>query len=123
MTLYASIELQYRVPTETNLPYELKEGYPTGNLILREDCQKKEVRWRHIKSFLRAESIGEVYRSHSNDEKHRYVCRPSPQNGIHNVFYWPKQDVKMADVFGIEKVWAPIYGGSKQHGDFGSKET
>ena len=60
-----------------NLPYELKEGYPTGNLILREDCQKKEVRWRDIKSFLRAESIGEVYRSYSNGEKDRYVCLSS----------------------------------------------
>ena len=74
-----------------------------------------------IKSFLRAERIGEVYRSYSNDEKHRYVCRPSRKNGIHDVSYRFKQDVKMADVFGIEKVWATIYGGSKQHRDFGSK--
>ena len=75
--------------TETNLPFELKEGYPNGNLILHEDCQKKEVRWRDIKSFLRAERIGEVYRSYSNDERHRYVCRPSRQNEIHNVFIGP----------------------------------
>ena len=76
-----------------------------------------------IKSFLRAESIGEVYRRYNNDEKHRYVCRPFRKNGIYDIFYRPKQDVKMADVFGIEKVWATIYGGSKQHGDFGSKKT
>ena len=29
--------------------------------------------------------------------------------------------VKMADIFGIEKVWAAIYEGSRQYEDFGSK--
>ena len=29
----------------------------------------------------------------------------------------------MADIFGIEKVWAAIYEGSRQHGDFGSKKV
>ena len=79
---------QPSIPTETNWPHELKEDYPTGNLILREDCQKsfkKEVWWMDIKSFLRAESIGEVYRSYNNGEKDRYVCLSS-QNGIHDVF-------------------------------------
>ena len=57
-----------------------------------------------IKSFLRAESIGEVYRSYNNGEKDRYVCRPSRQNGIHDVFDQPKRAVKMTDVSGIEKV-------------------
>ena len=33
------------------------------------------------------------------------------------------QAVKMADVFGIERVWAAIYEGSRQHGDFGSKTS
>ena len=38
---------------------------------------------------------------------------PKENNGIQDVFYRPEQDVKMADVFGIEKVWATIYGGRK----------
>ena len=42
--------------------------------------------------------------------------RPSRQNGIHDGFDRRKQAVKMADVFGIEKVWAAIYEGSRQHG-------
>ena len=112
--------------TETSLPHELKEYYPNGNLILREDNQKsfkKEVRWKDIKSFLRTESIDEVYPSYSNGENDRYVCRPSRQNGVHDGFDRRKQAVKMADVFGIEKVWADIYEGSRQHGFFGSKKV
>ena len=73
-------------------------------------------------SFLKVESIGEVYPSYSNDEKDWYVCRPSRQNGIHDGFDRCKQSVKMANAFCIEKVWAPIYEGSRQHGDFGSKK-
>ena len=49
-------------------------------------------------------SFGKVYRSYSNGEKDRYVCRPSRQNEIHDVFDRPKQAVKMTDVSGIEKV-------------------
>ena len=30
---------------------------------------------------------------------------------------------RMADVYGIEKVWAAIYEGNRQHGDFSSKES
>ena len=62
------------LPTETNLLHELKEDYPNGNMIFREDYQKsfkKEVRWTDIKSFLKAESIDEVYPSYSNREKDR----------------------------------------------------
>ena len=65
-------DMAFFLLTETNLPHDLKEDYPNGNLILREDYQKsfkKEVRWRDIKSFLKTESIGEVYRSYSNGEK------------------------------------------------------
>ena len=51
-------------------------------------------------SFLKAESIGEVYPSYSNGEKDRYVCRPSRQNGAHDSFDRRKQAVKMADVLG-----------------------
>ena len=76
-----------------------------------------------IKSFLRAESIGEVYRSYNNGEKDRYVCLSSQQNGIHDVFDRLKQAVKMADVFGIEEIWATSYEGSQQHGGLGSKKS
>ena len=72
---------------------------------------------------MRIESIGEVYLSYSNDEKHRHSCRTSLQNGVHDGSDRRKQAVKMADVFGIEKVWAAIYEGSRQHGDFGSKKS
>ena len=87
-------------------------------MILREDYQKsfkKEVRSKDIKS--------EVYLSYSNGEKDRYACRPSRQNGVYHGFDRHKQAVKMADVFGIEKVWAAIYEGGRQHGDFGSKKS
>ena len=76
-------------------------------MIFRVDYQKsfkKEVRLKDIKSFLRTESIGEVYPSYSNGEKDRYVCRPSRQNGVHDGFDRRKQAVEMADVFGTEKV-------------------
>ena len=126
MTLYPVSSHRASIPTEKNVPHELKEDYPNGNMILREDYRKsfkKEVRWKDIKSFLRTESIGEVYPNYSNGEKDRYVCRPSRQNGVHDGFDRRKQAVKMADVFGIEKVWAAIYEGSRQHGDFGSKKS
>ena len=51
------------------------------------------------------------------------ISRPSRQNGVHDGFDRRKQAVKMADVFGIEKVWAAIYEGSRQHVDFGSKKV
>ena len=119
-------DMAFFLLTETNLPHDLKEDYPNGNLILREDYQKsfkKEVRWRDIKSFLKTESIGEVYSSYSNGEKDQYVCRPFWQNGVHDGFDRRKQAVKMADVFGIEMVWAAIYEGSRQHADFGFKKV
>ena len=73
--------------TETDLSFQLKEDFPNGNLILRDDYQKsfkKLVRWNDTKSFLRSESLGEVYPSYTNGEKDRYVCRPSRENGVHN---------------------------------------
>ena len=111
---------------EKSLPHELKEDYPHGNLILLEEYQKafkKEVRWKDIKAFLKVESLGEVYPTYRNGEKDRYVCRPSRQNGVHDDFDRCKQAVKMTDVFGIEQVWASIYEGIRQHGDFGSKKS
>ena len=63
-----------------------------------------------------------VYPSYSNSEKDREVCRPSRENGIHDGYDRRKQAVKMADVFGIEKVWASAYESNRQHGDFSSKE-
>ena len=56
-------DMTFFLPTVTDLPHQLKEDYPNGNLILREDYQKslkKEVRWNDTKSFLKSESIGEV---------------------------------------------------------------
>ena len=39
MTLYPVSFHRASIPTETNLPHELKEDYPNGNMILREDYQ------------------------------------------------------------------------------------
>ena len=66
--------------------------------------------------------LGEVYPSYSNSEKDRKVCRPSHVNGIHDSFDRKMQAVKMADVFGIEKVWASAYENNRQHGDFDSRK-
>ena len=51
-----------------------------------------------------SEELGEVYDSYDNSEKDRYVCRPSQDSGIHDGFDRTKQAVKMADVFGVEKL-------------------
>ena len=87
--------------TETDLGFQLKEDFPNGNLILREDYQKsfkKLVRWNDTKSFLRSEGLGEVYPNYTNGEKDRYVFRPSRENGMHNGYDKPKHAVKLADV-------------------------
>ena len=97
--------------TETDLSHQLKEDYPNGNLILRKDYQtlfKKLVHWEDTKSYLSSEGLGEVYPSYTNGEKDRYVCRPSRENGVHDGFDKRKQAVKLADVFGIEKVWGSL---------------
>ena len=62
--------------------------------------------------------MGVVYDSYNNGEKERAVCRPSRVDGIHDGFDKRKQSVKMADIFGIEKVWRGIYGSCCEHGDF-----
>ena len=119
-------DMAYFLLTETDLPHELKEDFPNGNLILREDYQKsfkKGVRWKDTKSFLKSEELGEVYPSYSNSEKDRYVCRPSRVDGVHNGYDRRKQAVKMADIYGIEKVWAAVYEENRQHGDFASKKS
>ena len=56
-------------------------------------------------------------------EKDRYVCRPSRENGVHDGFDKRKQAVKLADVYGIEKVWGAYYEAARQHGDFSSKKS
>ena len=66
--------------------------------------------------------LGEVYPSYSNSEKNRKLCWPSRVNGIHDGFDRKMQAVKMADVFGIEKVWASAYENNRQHGDFDSRK-
>ena len=68
------------------------------------------------------EGLGEVYPSYSNSEKEREVCRPSRVHGVHDGYDRQKQAVKMADVFGIEKVWAASYENNRQHGDFNSRK-
>ena len=68
------------------------------------------------------EGLEEVYPSYSNSEKEREVCRPSRVHGVHDGYDRKKQAVKMADVFGIEKVWAAAYENNRQHGDFNSRK-
>ena len=112
--------------TETDLPHQLKANYLNGNLILRGDYQKsfrKCVRWNDTKAFLKTEELGEVYPSYNNSEKDRYVCRLTRENGVDDGYDRRKRAVKLADVFGIEKVWAAIYEANRQHGDFSSKKS
>ena len=61
--------------------------------------------------------MGVVYDSYNNGEKERSVCRPSRVDGVHYGFDKRNQSVKMADIFGIEKVWRGIYGSCCEHGD------
>ena len=70
-----------------------------------------------------SEQMGEVYDSYDNSEKDRYVCRPSRERGIHDGFDRTKQAVKMADVFGVEKLWRGIYESNRSHGDFETKRS
>ena len=87
---------------------------------MREDYQrsfKKLVRWKDTKSFLKTDGLGEVYPSYSNGEKESYVCRPSRVDGVHDGYDRRKQAMKMADTFGIEKVWAVVYETNFQNGD------
>ena len=117
--------MAYFLLTETGLGEQFKVDFPNGNLIFREDYQKsfkKQVRWADTKSFLREECLREVYSSYTNSEKERCVCRPSRLHDIHDGYDRRKQSVKMADVFGIEKVWGAIYEDNRQHGDFSSKK-
>ena len=64
------------------------------------------------------EALGVVYDSYNNEEKEKEVCRPSRVDEIHDGFNKRKQAVKMADVWGIEKVWRGIHGSCCEHGDF-----
>lgn len=64
-----------------------------------------------------------MYPSYTNGEKDASVCRPSRVHQIHDGFDKKKQCVKMADVFGIEKVWAGIYQANAKHGDFATKRS
>ena len=42
---------------------------------------------------------------------------------MHDGFDKRKQAVKLADVYGIEKVWGAYYEAARQHGDFSSKKS
>ena len=66
------------------------------------------------------EGLGDVYPSYTNGEKERYVCRASRVDGIHDGFDKKQQCVKMADVFGVEKIWSGEYEACRKHGDFTS---
>ena len=80
--------------------------------------------FREFQYFLiMRQGLGTVYPSYSNSEKERFVCRPSRVDGIHDAFDKKKQAVKMADVFGIEKVWGALYENCRQHGDFATKRS
>ena len=59
-----------------------------------------------------------VYNSYDNGEKEREVCRPSRVDGVHTGFDKKKQAVKIADVYGIQKVWRGIHNSCTEHGDF-----
>ena len=59
----------------------------------------------------------------TNSEKKRLVCRPSRVDGIHDDCNKKKQAVKMADIFGVEKLWRGVYEEARQHGDFESKRN
>lgn len=69
------------------------------------------------------QNLGSVYNSYTNGQKDKFVCRPSRIHGDHRGFDRKKQCVKMADVFGIEKVWSGIYEACRQHGDFTSERS
>ena len=43
--------------------------------------------------------------------------------GINDGYDRRMQAVKLADVFGIEKVWASIYEATREYGDFTSKAS
>ena len=66
--------------------------------------------------------LGSLYPTYSNEEKERFVCRPSRVHGIHDGYDKKKQAVKMTDVFGIE-VWGALYESCRQHGDFVTKRS
>ena len=93
--------------TETDLSHQLKEDFPNGNLILQVIQKACPVERYQLISEIR--DLGEVYPSYSNGEKDRYVCRPSRENGVYGGYDKRKQAVKMADIYGIEKVWGYIY--------------
>ena len=71
-----------------------------------------------VQYLLLREGLGEVYNSYNNSEKEREVCRPSRVDGIHDGFDKKMQAVKLADVYGIEKVWRDIHISCTEHGDF-----
>ena len=82
----------------------LSEGVPPP----RSNC---EVFFQNL-----SEGLGDVYPSYTNGEKERYVCRLSRVNGIHDGFDRKQQCVKMADVFGVEKIWSVKYEACRKHG-------
>ena len=56
------------------------------------------------KKFVKIEGLDTLYPKYTNREKERYVCKTSREDDIHDGYDPKMQAVKMADVFGIEKV-------------------
>ena len=59
----------------------------------------------------------------TNSEKERLVCRPSRVDEIHDGCNKKKQGVKMADIFGVEKLCRGVYEAARQRRDFESKRS
>ena len=51
------------------------------------------------------------------------MCKPSRVDGVHEGFDRNIQAVKMADVWGIEKIWAGLYQACAAHGDFKTRRS
>ena len=59
---------------------------------------------------------------HPANAKHVTQC-VLRERGIHDGFDRKNQAVKMADVFGVEKLWRGIYESNRSHGDFEQSEV
>ena len=66
---------------------------------------KKKARWEATKTFVKNEGIGTLYPGYKNGDKDHYVCKHSRDDQVHDGFDPKIQAVKMADIWGIEKVW------------------
>ena len=112
------------IQTETSFTERITKGHSKKKFVGKtpRSSYGSNTHLFHI-CFEMRDALGKAYPSYSNSEKDRYVCRPSRIDGIHDGYDCKKQAVKLADVFGIEKVWASIYESNRQHGDCMSKRS